>query len=133
MSKTIVLDSYALLAFFQNEKGADKVRDILLEAEAKNRKVLLSLANWGEVYYIISRKLGKPSAEETLRNIDRMAIEIIPLDREMTYVAAQFKSKYSLSYADCFAAALASIKKAELVTGDKEFRLLEKEIQIQWL
>jgi hypothetical protein len=35
--------------------------------------------------------------------------------------------------ADCFAAALAKIRKVELVTGDPEFKELEKEIKIVWL
>jgi hypothetical protein len=35
--------------------------------------------------------------------------------------------------ADAFAAALAKERKAELVTGDLEFRPLEREIRINWL
>jgi hypothetical protein len=35
--------------------------------------------------------------------------------------------------ADAFAAALAKESRAELVTGDPEFRPLEKEIKVQWL
>jgi predicted nucleic acid-binding protein len=38
-----------------------------------------------------------------------------------------------MSYADCYAAALAKARKADLVTGDKEFKPLEVEIRIQWV
>jgi uncharacterized protein with PIN domain len=38
-----------------------------------------------------------------------------------------------LSYADCFAAALAKMSKAELISGDDEFTLVESEIKIAWL
>jgi predicted nucleic acid-binding protein len=38
-----------------------------------------------------------------------------------------------MSYADCFAAALAKSRKAELVTGDKEFKQVESEITVRWL
>jgi predicted nucleic acid-binding protein len=38
-----------------------------------------------------------------------------------------------MSYADCFAAALAKCKKADLVTGDKEFMPLDGEIKIYWI
>jgi predicted nucleic acid-binding protein len=38
-----------------------------------------------------------------------------------------------LAYADCFAAALAKIKKAELYTGDPEFKAVEKEVEVIWL
>ncbi len=47
--------------------------------------------------------------------------------------AADFKARFKLSLADAFAAALAREKKAELATGDPEFRLLEQEIKIHWL
>lgn len=38
-----------------------------------------------------------------------------------------------MSLADAFAGALAKERKAELVTGDPEFKPLEKEIRIRWL
>jgi predicted nucleic acid-binding protein len=47
--------------------------------------------------------------------------------------AADFKARFKISLADAFAAALAKEKKAELVTGDPEFKPLEKELKINWL
>ena len=47
--------------------------------------------------------------------------------------AATYKAFHRMSYADCFAAALTKIKKAALMTGDREFKSLEREIQIAWL
>ena len=38
-----------------------------------------------------------------------------------------------MAYADCFAAALAKLHNAELVTGDPEFREVERDIRIGWL
>ena len=38
-----------------------------------------------------------------------------------------------ISCADVFAAALAKLRKAELVTGDLEFKQMENEIRIGWL
>ena len=54
-------------------------------------------------------------------------------DRAKGRMAADFKTRFKLSLADSFAAALAKEKKAELVTGDPEFKPLEKEIKIIWL
>ena len=48
-------------------------------------------------------------------------------------MAADFKSRFSFSLADAFAAALAKRHKAELVTGDPEFEQVEKEVKIGWL
>jgi predicted nucleic acid-binding protein len=48
--------------------------------------------------------------------------------------AALFKATKKMSYADCFAAALAKIENAELVTGDSEFKVVESELKkIRWL
>jgi len=47
--------------------------------------------------------------------------------------AAYLKAQYPISYADAFAAALAEQEKAILVTGDPDFKRLEKTIKIQWL
>lgn len=51
----------------------------------------------------------------------------------MAETAADLKAPFKLSLADTFAAALAKEKKAELVTGDPEFKALGKEIKISWL
>jgi predicted nucleic acid-binding protein len=48
-------------------------------------------------------------------------------------MAGAFKAKHRMSYADCFAAALAKSRKAELVTGDREFRQVESDIRVKWL
>ncbi len=53
--------------------------------------------------------------------------------RPLADSAADFKARFRISLADAFAAALAKEKKAELVTGDLEFKPLESEIRINWL
>ena len=48
------------------------------------------------------------------------------------WVASPRHSAFCILHS-AFAAALAKEKKAELVTGDPEFRALEKEILVAWL
>ena len=62
-----------------------------------------------------------------------MPVEIVPADADLTKQAAIYKATKKMSYADCFGAALAKIKNAEFVTGDPEFKVVEKEIKINWL
>jgi PIN domain nuclease of toxin-antitoxin system len=50
-TKNFVLDSFALLAYFQGEPGGTTVRDILKEASAGSVSVMLSVVNLGEIYY----------------------------------------------------------------------------------
>ena len=54
-------------------------------------------------------------------------------NKELTLQAAQYKAYNKISYTDAFAAGLSKIKKAILVTDDKEFKTLENEIKINWI
>lgn len=128
-----VFDSYALMAFFEDEPGADTVRDLILKAEENKINLFMSVINLGEVWYSIARNNSPEVADQYIGEINGMAIEIVDADWTLTRQAAVFKEGGKISYADCFAAALAKIKKAELITGDKEFMLLEGEIKISWL
>ena len=128
-----VMDSYALLAFFENEKGADKVADLIRQARDRNKPLLLTTVNWGEVLYIAARASGKAAADKIEEIIDTFPIEIVPVDRDIAKIAAEFKVSKKMSYADCFAATLAKQKKAELITGDHEFKAVENEIHVYWL
>ena len=130
---TRVLDSYALMAFFEDEPGADLVRDLLLKAEENRVNLLISVVNLGEVWYSIARTNSPEIADQYVGEIDGMAIEVVDADWQLTRQAAIFKVNGNISYGDCFAAALAKNRRAELVTGDKEIKVLEGEIKIAWI
>lgn len=128
-----VLDSYSLLAYVEGEAGAERMIELFRVARDSGRDMLLSVINWGEVYYVTLREAGRERAEDVARLISTLPIEVIPVDLELTRRAAEFKSTKKMSYADCFAAALAKASKAELVTGDKEFRQVDGEVKILWI
>lgn len=130
---TKVLDSYALMAFFEDEPGADTVRSLIFKAEEGGVNLLMSVVNLGEVWYSIARSNSPEIADQYIHEITGMAIEIVDADWTLTRQAAAYKVNGGISYGDCFAAALAKLKKAELITGDKEFKSLESEIKISWL
>lgn len=128
-----VLDSYSLIAYFEGEAGTDKMIEIFRAARDSGRLLLLSVVNWGEVFYITLREAGRERAGNVAHLISSLPIQIISADLDLTKQAAEFKAARKMSCADCFAAALAKLRKAELVTGDKEFKQIENEIKIQWL
>jgi len=130
---TKVLDSYALMAFFEDEPGADTVRSLILKAEEGHVNLLMTVVNLGEVWYSIARTNSPETADQYIEEIKGMSIEIVDADWALTRQAASLKVKGNISYADCFAAALAKSRKAELVTGDKEFKSLDHEIRISWI
>jgi predicted nucleic acid-binding protein len=133
---TMVLDAHALMVLFNDEPGAEEVEKILIKAESGNPKLLMSVVNWGEIYYSILRGASQEIADAKAHEIAGMQIELVPVDAddlELVRQAAAFKATRKMSYADCFAAALAKIKNAELVTGDREFKQLARDLKIHWL
>jgi predicted nucleic acid-binding protein len=132
---TKVLDSWALIAFFEDEPVADTVEELIHRAALDRHKLLMSVINWGEIYYNTMRETSQSEAEARIKEIASLPIEIVGVgdDLKMTRQAAIYKASYRVAYADAFAAALAKERRAELVTGDPEFKPLEKEIKINWL
>jgi predicted nucleic acid-binding protein len=130
---TKVLDSYALLALLRGEPGSESVRQILEKAADRDVPVHMSEVNYAEVQYIIRRKDGAATWKAIAAELVAAPIEFHPADRRLADSAADFKSRFKISLADAFAAALARERKAELVTGDSEFEALEKEIKVTWL
>ena len=128
-----VLDSYALLAFFEKEPGFEKVESALIEANEKDRNLLMTAVNFGEVYYIVLREYGQRKADEIEKIIQTLPIDMIDVDKNLAKEAARFKALKAISYADCFAAVLAKMNKAELITGDKEFKEVKDKIKVLWI
>ena len=132
----MVLDAHALMVLFNDEPGAGEVEKILIKAESGSPKLLMSVVNWGEIYYSILRGASEEMAETKAHEIAGMQIELVPVDADdlqLVRQAAAFKATRKMSYADCFAAALAKIKNAELITGDREFKQLARDVKIHWL
>jgi Uncharacterized protein conserved in bacteria len=133
----MVLDAHALMVLFNDEAGAEEVEKILLKAESGNPRLLMSVINWGEIYYSIMRGASQEIADSKAHEIAGMRIELVPVDApdlDLIRQAAVFKATKKMSYADCFAAALAKTRNAELVTGDRDFKAVENDLQkIRWL
>jgi ribonuclease VapC len=128
-----VLDSFALIAYFRGEPAGVPVKELLQKASKADKPVHMTEVNYAEVKYMILRKDGADALAEAAKILIALPIEFHPANRELADVAADFKSRFSLSLADSFAAALAKKLKAELVTGDPEFKAAEKEIKTNWL
>ena len=128
-----VLDSYALLAYFNSEAGGDEVKQLLDTALDGTFTLYLSLINLGEIYYLIRRRRGKEKALETLETLRSLPVTLCDTSEARILAAADFKAEYPISYADAFAAALAQEMGAILVTGDPEFQRLEPVLTISWL
>jgi len=131
--KKYVIDSYAMIAFFEDESGAGEVAEILNALINQKAKGFMSVINWGEIFYCTLSVQGLEEAEYVLTQFNTYPIQILEADQSLTYEAAKLKARYKIAYANCCAAALSLRLKAPVVTGDPEFKQLENEIPIQWI
>ena len=133
MTTAKVLDSWALLCYLEQEAGFEKIIELFEKAVDSSTPLLMCIVNWGEVYYQVARKFGEQRADEVAQLIQTLPIALVDADKELTREAARIKAAKRMAYADCFVAALTRLKKAELYTGDHEFRQVEKDIRVVWL
>lgn len=126
-----VLDAYALLAFLEAEEGGELVKKLLSGSKAR---FFISVINLGEVYYTILRERGREAAESfEYELVQDRNIRVVDATWERAKSAGELKARGRISYADCFAAALALEKNAPLLTGDREFERVADRIKIVWL
>jgi predicted nucleic acid-binding protein len=131
--KRTVLDASAVISFFEDRSGGEVVERLVAESVAGKAELLMTVVNWGEVYYSAWRARGKEAARQVVAEISQFPIQVVNADPELTKCAVELRAKYNLPYADCFAAALSKVCKAGLVTSDRDFAMVNSEIEIQFL
>jgi len=128
-----LLDTFAVLAWLQDEPSASAVELILQDAKRDGDELLMTLINLGELYYILRRSLSAIETRALLDMILDLPVRAIPVSEDLVWEAAEIKARNPLSYADCIAVAAARREGAALVTGDPEFKRVEGMVRIQWL
>ena len=108
--KSYVFDSYTMIAFFEDEPGAEQVAHILDLLVHKEAQASMSIINWGEIYYSTMRVQGIEQAEKAIKQVSKYPIRLVVADKSLTVEAARLKGKYKIAYADCFAAALSEVQ-----------------------
>lgn len=135
-SDRYVLDSFALIGYLENESFAHEIERLLYRAKANACRLYLHVLHLGEVYYITLREQGPDLANLAYSRIKGFPVHFVSaIEEDLLLAAATLKARYPISYADSFAAALARAHNALLLTGDPEFRALEKDgvLKISWL
>jgi predicted nucleic acid-binding protein len=109
-----------------------KVGELLKEAMRGRADILMSAVNCGEVYGRILREHGLDRATATMSAVYPLPIQIIDVNQQRAFRAAEIKAKHNLCYVDSIAAALALEHKATLVTSDSDFRRLGTTVPVLW-
>ena len=133
MSGPYVLDANALLDFVEDGPGAERVEHLFTDAFRRSTPVLMSVVNWGEVFYHSWQQRGEESARRTIADLSRLPIELVAVDVSQSLQAGEIKARHKIPYVDCLAAALAMIRQAILVTSDRDFEKLGRRVQVLWI
>ncbi len=129
----LVLDAWSVMAYLEDEPAGEKVADIIAGAHEQRIPMMMTVINVGEVWYIIAREVSAAEAEKAVEELRHLGIRFIDADWNLSREAAEFKAGFKMSFADCFAAALAKRHQARLITGDPEFRQIEAVVPITWV
>jgi predicted nucleic acid-binding protein len=132
-SAVFVLDSFALLAYLQDEPVAARIEKLLDAAGKEKCRLFLSLINLGEILYIVERRGGVVKAHDTLALIQQLPIGVVQVDEPLVLEAAHIKANHTLSYADAFAVATAIQENATVLTADPEFQAVDALVKVEWL
>lgn len=131
--KTRVLDSWAILEWMSGKRPADTfVAALLAEGEAGKARLLMSAINVGEVYYFLRKRHRAALADSWRESSGTLPVTIEAPTIDDIWRAASLKGLFPISYADAFAAALSQKHNCALVTGDPEFRSVEK-LKLEWI
>ncbi|MCL2323079.1 MAG: PIN domain-containing protein [Oscillospiraceae bacterium] len=133
--KSYVLDTCALVAFFNDENGADVVENLLIDAIYNNCIVTMNKYNLLEAYYGYLRTNGEDFAENILSTVENSCIKIFDvLTDDLLRQAGKLKVAYKISLADAIALAQAAVENAIIVTSDHhELDTVEQNSKIQFL
>jgi len=128
-----VLDTWPIMAYFENEPAAETVEQLLANGHAGAIPLLMSVVNVAEVWYTMARQWSTQTADQSVSELRDLGIQFVLVDESLALQAARLKAKHKMSLADCFAVALAQQRAAEVVTGDPEFKQVEPGVRILWL
>lgn len=132
-AKAIVLDSWSVMAYLEDEPAGEKVEAVIADAHEDGIPLQMTVVNAAEVWYIFARESSAEEADQSIVELRQLGIDFVDADWKLSLEAAKFKAKGKISLADCYAAALAKESKADLVTGDPEFKQVETEVKIWWV
>lgn len=124
-----VVDSWAALAFLRREGSADAtMRRYLKRASSGNVRLLMNLVNLGEIYYRMIQLAGVDAADERLRLLRKLPIELALVREPLALEAGRIKAQHRIAFADAFAVATARLEDGTILTGDPEILALPRDV-----
>jgi predicted nucleic acid-binding protein len=133
VAERYVLDTSAILAFTDNEEGADEVQQLLEAARARQCVIEVCAISLMELAYITEREQGEDEAARLVALVKAWPITWVYPEEKTLLQAAKLKATHRLSVADALIAAVAKLSPAILVHKDPEFAALASQIVLRAL
>jgi len=134
--RDLVLDAWAVMVWLKGQQpAADRMRALLEAADRREYKLLMSIVNLGEIFYLSVKARDLAYGQRVLETLQPRVTTVSAHD-DLVMLAATLKARHAISYADGFAAATALLQDAPLVTGDPEMKAMaaaEKTLQLEWI
>jgi predicted nucleic acid-binding protein len=131
---TYVLDSSAILRYFDGEAGSARVSEIIKSHLAGRCEAVISAVHWGEIAGVTGKLHGSQSMEMVLSRLTAFGFQIIPADADRAVRAALVKLKRDIPYVDAFGVELAAeVKEGVFVTADFDFKPASRNVKIEFL
>ncbi|MDR1443348.1 MAG: PIN domain-containing protein [Treponema sp.] len=113
------LDACALIAFLNDEEGADSIEELLDKSLAGDVSLSMSIINLFEVYYGELRDKGAEIAQVVLDMARHYSINIInTISEGVFHEAARLKARYKVSVGDSIGLATAAELGGLFVSSD---------------
>lgn len=119
-----LLDTKALIAFFNNEVGADIVEQILKEIDENCVAGFVSAITLTELYYIYLRRKGEQFAMVKIEQLKHSTLKVVAINGDIALKAGKYKVE-AIPIADALIAASAHAVSAHVVTDDEHFELAD--------
>lgn len=122
-----LFDTKALMAFFNDEEGAEFVEGILADIDENKAEGFICSITLAEIYYIYSRRVGEEYAGKRVEQIASSNLKVIAIDEDVALKAGKYKVK-AIPIADALIAAAADSVNAKVVTDDEHFEKVGVEV-----
>jgi PIN domain nuclease of toxin-antitoxin system len=121
-----VLDTSALLAFFLEERGLERVALALDDQVAVSAVIVSEFAD-----HLLKVGYTLPTARFT---VETLKLNVVPFDSDSAFDCAELRSvarKYGLGIADTACIALGRVLGATVLTADRSFAKLPLDVEVE--
>ena len=129
-----VLDATALLRFFDDEPGAERVEELLVDCARERASLRISAMQWGEIAASLRLRFGNGQPDRMLHGGLPQEFEVVPATAERAARAAVIQVDRGVSRMASYAVELSqSIPNSTLVTADSSFKVFEDLVRVEIL